>query len=287
MYASFMISDFQTNFVYFSGLLPHRHAQIFKDITALLKIRNLKFGILPHTHDIWCRDYMPVQVSKNKFLQFRYEPSYLKAKKWRATITDPIKICRAIGVKPKISEIVVDGGNVVRFGIKAIMTERIYSENCGYPEEVLVDILKELLKVNELIIIPEEPGDPFGHADGCVRFIDEKNVIINEPQKDNQKFNRSLRRILKNHRLSFHEVPYFIDNDPKNKDSVVGNYINYLEVGNLVVVPAYNGYDVENTKAFKAIKRVFGPRKVVESIESTAIAKQGGVLNCVSWGILK
>ena len=89
-----MITDKETNFVYFSELLPKRHSAFFKELTVILKHKGMKYVLLPDTNDIWCRDYMPVQVSKNNFLQFKYRPSYLtRYKKYRKTITDAAETC--------------------------------------------------------------------------------------------------------------------------------------------------------------------------------------------------
>lgn len=41
---------------------------------------NVKYAFLKGTKDIWCRDYMPVQTESGKFIQFKYNPSYLKGK---------------------------------------------------------------------------------------------------------------------------------------------------------------------------------------------------------------
>lgn len=272
--------------VYFSSLLPVRFSEFFKNLSGILDSTKVKWGLLPHTNDIWCRDYMPVRVSPRKFVQFKYAPSYLMTKKWRSTITDPVKVCEAVGIKADPWDFVIDGGNVVRFGSKAIMTERIYSENPEYYPEIFPDVLKDFLKVDELIMIPEEPWDPYGHADGCVRFLNENTVIIHELHKSHPGFDRALRNVLKKHRLEYVEMPYFIDNDPKHKDSAVGNYVNYLEAGKVIVVPAYMGYSKQNERALSVLKSVFKGKKIVQ-IESTPIAKLGGVLNCVSWDLGK
>jgi len=182
-------------------------------------------------------------------------------------------------------DLVVDGGNIVRLGWKAIMTERVYQENPGFRKPAVHAILMDLLNVDKLIMIPVEPGDPYGHADGCVRFVDENTVLINEPLAETSRFCRELRKILEKNSLRWHEMPYFWDYDPKNKDSAVGNYLNYLEVANLIVVLRYRGYNAKNKKAILVLRQVFGSSIDIVSVEATPIAKQGGVLNCVSWNI--
>ncbi|MBU4305140.1 MAG: hypothetical protein KJ893_05930, partial [Candidatus Omnitrophica bacterium] len=63
-----MITDQETNSVYFSKHLSQRYPEFFKELEGILERNGIKYGLLPHTNDIWCRDYMPVQVSKNEFV---------------------------------------------------------------------------------------------------------------------------------------------------------------------------------------------------------------------------
>ena len=70
-----MIADNQTDTVFVSELLTARHPQIERDLRAALGSR---LKVIPGTKDIWCRDFMPIQLNTNRFLQFRYEPDYLK-----------------------------------------------------------------------------------------------------------------------------------------------------------------------------------------------------------------
>jgi len=281
-----MITDQETNFVYFSDLLPHRHSKFFKELTVILQRKRIRYGLLPDTNDIWCRDYMPVQVSKDEFVQFKYDPKYLQTKKWRLTITNAAKTCQAIGINPKISDLVVDGGNVVRCGSKAIMTECVYQENSSYPKESLVSLLKDLLKVDQLIMIPVEPEDPYGHADGCVRFISKDQVIINKPSGSHSGFDKELRRILTDSGLAYVELPYSIEDDLRNEDSAVGNYVNYLDTGSVILLPSYGGHEKSNEQAFAIASEAMEEHdKKVILVESTDLAKDGGILNCASWEI--
>ena len=76
------ITDNRTDKVYISSLLNTVRGTLDKEIRSKLKEDILKYGgsngsLLLNTRDVWVRDYMPVQVSKDRFIQFRYEPDYL------------------------------------------------------------------------------------------------------------------------------------------------------------------------------------------------------------------
>ena len=124
-----MITDRETDFVYFSDHLPQKHPKFFKELETILRLKKISYGLLPCTKDIWCRDYMPIQISKDRFIQFKYDPIY-------SPITDSTEACKAIRIKPVVSDIKIDGGNIVKSRTKVIMTERVIYKNRGcYSEE--------------------------------------------------------------------------------------------------------------------------------------------------------
>lgn len=59
-------------------------------------------------------------------------------------------------------------------------------------------------------------------------------------------------------------------------------YINYLQMSGLVIVPTFN--IVEDDEAINQLKEVF-PNDKILSTDSSEIAKEGGILNCISWNI--
>jgi agmatine deiminase len=281
-----MITDQETNFVYLSELLPQRHPKFFKELKAILQRMGIECGPLPHTKDIWCRDYMPIQLLKNEYVQFRYDPVYLNdSKKHKATITDPRKVCEASRIEPRVSDIKLDGGNIVKSRNKAIMTERIFAENPRFLRKKLLSKLKTLLKVRQVIVVPECPYDRYGHTDGMVRFIDgivdEETVLVNDFSEESANFFSKFHRALSRQGLFPVLLPYTAY---RNKgDDAKGIYINYLQVGKNVIYPTYGLK--EDALAHKVFSRYFGANVI--PIRSNRIAKKGGVLNCVSWNMRK
>ena len=276
-----MITDQQTNFVYFSGRLPYRHPGLFKKLKVALRLKGVPYGLLPHTSDIWCRDYMPIQAASGRFIQFNYNPRYLQSKQSRRTITDTAKVCKAIGIKPIVSDIKLDGGNVVASRTRVIMTERVLLENPSYSAEKLTKELKRLLKVKEVILIPECPCDEFGHADGMVRFLDEDTIFVNEYSLDID-LKEKLHSVLGKAGLAILPVPY---HPYENDDSLdaTGIYINYLRLKKAFLYPVYGLH--EDALARETFSGCFGARAV--PIDAGKLAKEGGILNCISWNILK
>jgi agmatine deiminase len=63
-----------------------------------------------------------------------------------------------------------------------------------------------------------------------------------------------------------------------------GIYINYLQMNQALFVPVFN--QSEDEEALKKIRNLFPNTKVVP-VESSEIAREGGILNCITWNILK
>ena len=78
-----MIDDKDTNVVYFSDLLRTnvKFTTTYKQLTSILNSHNITYKFLPETKDIWVRDYMPIQINRNSFLEYRYDPNYLQGDK--------------------------------------------------------------------------------------------------------------------------------------------------------------------------------------------------------------
>ena len=95
-----MITDNQTNKLsLFIRLLAKQTTKFFQRFEKVFADCNIKFQFLPHTKDIWAIDFMPVQISKDKFVEFTYNPDYLQPKKEKKTISDVDSICNAINLK--------------------------------------------------------------------------------------------------------------------------------------------------------------------------------------------
>ncbi len=124
-----MIADHEANVVYVADTLERRFPSVHVGLKTILERHGTPLQIIPGTRDIWCRDYMPIQVGENRFVQFQYSPDYL-AGKYRHLMADgEIGPTLAFLRNCERSEIVLDGGNVVRWDDQVIMTEKVFDEN--------------------------------------------------------------------------------------------------------------------------------------------------------------
>jgi agmatine deiminase len=279
-----MIPNSQNTTVYFSSLLKQQIPTLTANLEKELYSQKIAFSYLTNTKDIWCRDFMPIQIGKNEFVLFNYFPSYLKgASNLR---TDNTKVCEKHGISYIFSPIILDGGNVVKLNEKAILTDRIFTENkTKIGDSTLLNNLEKLLNA-EIIIIPTEVDDVVGHADGMVRFLDNKTVLVNDYSKTDSKksFQKKLYSALVSNNLEIVFTPYFPDEKwfSKNKYDIApatGVYMNFLQVGETIFLPQFS------IPQDKTAVNFFSNSFNVIKIDCKELAQYGGLLNCISWEI--
>ena len=281
-----MINDNQTNMVYFSAILKENPFTAFcNNLVSILQKHGILLRFLENTADIWCRDYMPVQVREDKFIEYVYDPDYLKGRRSHLR-SDASVVCRSAGIKTIKTDIVLDGGNVIKYNNRVIMTEKIFEENRHYTQEALIAKLAELFE-SEIIIIPWVRGyeDTFGHADGLVRFIDENTVLVNNwyGTKKPVKKERAFGDVLSSHGLKIETLQF---NVPKPDYNINWGYLNFLQMKDLLLIPTFGiEEDIQALEQFHKLFPDYSVRNQIETIDSRVIIENEGVLNCISWGI--
>jgi len=278
-----MISDRDTNIIYFSKHLKtdSRFSDTYERISETLKSFGVKPRLLPDTKDIWARDYMPIQVSINKFIEYRFDPDYLQGK-WkgcRDLKTYPDIVCDSIERATVKSNIILDGGNVVKSNNCVILTDKVVTENrLSYSKTELVEQLKKIFKVEKIVLIPWDKKEKFGHSDGVVRFINDTKVLINEIYE----YDTKLLYRLKQNGLKWDFLRFKVS----KKDNRNWAYINFLQTKDLILLPKLK-IDEDN-QALEQIEKHYpdyAKNNRIAQIDMRKIIKFGGALNCISWTI--
>lgn len=267
--------------VYVSELLKTKFPECFGRLTSILDKHNIKYALIKGTKDIWCRDYMPIQIESGKLIQFRYDPSYLKGnKEWEESRSDVKEVCKLNNFDVTFSDINIDGGNVLICEGRAILSDRIFSENPELKQEELLAKLSDLLEC-EIIIIPAQNGDYTGHADGMVRFVNRNTILGNKLEDEYKYWQKGMQKVIECYNLKYIDMPFITDiKVPNHPGSAAGIYVNYLELDNLIVMPIYGRE--EDNQVFNILKKTF-PDKTIETIDYNDVAYEGGVLNCSTW----
>jgi agmatine deiminase len=275
-----MIPDWDTDCLFVSDQLERKYPALFSCLRAALE--DVPIEIVPGTHDIWCRDFMPIQLSENAFCQFSYQPDYLRNDP--ELVTPPEKCRLAFMRDYRQKPIVLDGGNIVASRTKVILTDKVYKENPTIERPRLRDRLEAIFQA-ECVFIPKEPFDEVGHSDGVVRFIAENRVLMSDYSAVDPGYGDKVRRILEKNGLEVETLPMFQEKGwrrPGELPSAVGNYVNFLRVGESVILPGYDR--PEDQLALERVRQVL-PNVVASQVPCRELAEEGGVLNCVSWTI--
>lgn len=272
-----MIHDSDANEVWLSPWLNSEFPEIFAELTAILKEHNVGCELIPDTNDLWCRDYMPIQIDDNRFVCYTYRPDYLLKKRSDAMyITDSRKVCEQLGLNAKYTDIVIDGGNVVKAGNHIIMTEKVFVENPQYDRAELCRELENLFEC-ELLFLPWDRAEKYGHSDGIVKAISDDTVLMtnyHDFDRDTAvEMERRLSTVFNVERLHYNCSKV----DPRS-----WAYINFLTVGSLIVLPKLNTeYDEQ---ALAQIKSYY-PDCTIVQLDVRRSVTAGGGLNCITWCI--
>ena len=270
-----MIPDYGCNAIYFSEWLKKDYSDIYKGLVRILNKHNVAYDIIPNTKDVWCRDYMPLQLDKERYLCYEYKPDYLmNSARNRKYLTDSLNVCRGMQLNIKKTPLIMDGGNVVKVGNKAIMTEKVFVENPSMDEDMLKKQLEKQMEC-EVVFIPWDRNEKYGHSDGIIKPISDNTILMtNYHDFDREYTNEVVKRL--SSKFEIETLSYKVRKTAPESWA----YINFLTVGKLIVLPALG--KEEDEQALSQIKRYYS-ECLVEQLNISDLVKDGGGLNCVSW----
>ena len=278
-----MITDNLTTRVYFSSILPEKCPVLNAHVIEALQEREIPYAYLSGTKDIWCRDFMPIQIEEDRFVFYKYTPNYLKDKYGLQLQTNPIEVFQteANRLLPILQnalslDLVLDGGNVVKCGDKIVMTDKVFLENKDKSVTEVQRLLEKAFRC-EVVFIPWDKGERYGHSDGIIHYLGDNRVLMTNYPDFDQALARDYLRILEKH-FDVTTLKY----DVNITDKYSWSYINFLQVGHLVLVPQLG--IPEDEQALEQISAVMPACEVV-GIPALEAVRRGGALNCISWNI--
>jgi len=277
-----MITDDQTNTVYFSSLLRERCPVLNKHITEALNENWIHYEYLSETKDIWCRDFMPIQIEEDRFVFYKYTPNYLENA--LNLQTNPEKVFRSgenhlqhLLQNAVTIDLVLDGGNVVKCGDTVIMTEKVFVENKDKTRSEVERILKDAFQC-DMLFLPWDHKEKYGHSDGIVHYAGDGKVLLTNYDEISPYYYSRFQKVLEKR---FEVIP--LKYESKRQHARSWAYINFLQIRKLVLVPKL-GLE-EDGQALEQISKAL-PDSKVEGIPALEAVRKGGALNCISWNII-
>lgn len=250
---------------------------------------------------------MPIQIDKDKYIGYEYTPDYLNTPYNSAFQTNPARINRELGIDIRQSGIILDGGNVVKTSKGIIMIDKVFEENNHISKGSLIGRMEKCFE-SEIIFLPWDKAEKYGHADGIVREISDGRVLITNYHQYDIGFADKFMKILSQH-FDVEVLDYKVEKPCKYNWC----YINFLRIGNKVFIPQltwedYSGH--KNAACPRADSKYKGKRKWFHSdieedkqaltqfiklmpkceiipVSCPQIVEEGGALNCISWNITK
>ena len=273
-----MITDGQTNRIYFSSYLEVVCPKLWTNIHTALAERRISHGLLPHTDYIWCRDYMPIQSAEDRFVAYRFEPDYLvKDKRYHKFLAcNGYDLCQELNYPAIRMDLVIDGGNIVKCGDTIVMTEKVFYENSRMSRKEVERTLRDSLEC-DILFLPWDQEEEFGHSDGIIHFAGEGRVLMTNYEDFDPKL---ASEIVKRLEQKFEVV--HLKYKTKRKHSRSWAYINFLQTEQLIMVPQL-GIE-EALQALEQISTMF-PNVETIGIPALEAVRRGGALNCISWNV--
>ena len=316
------ITDNKTDKVYISSLIDTVSGALDINTRFALKTSILNFSrnceLLYNTMDVWARDYMPIQLTHDLYLSFTYKPDYLQDYPNCVTNWQLHRVHAGhepFGFKVVQMPLILDGGNIVKAVVKEkpclIMCKKVLDEN-NLSEEDFDNWWKQWWKDNfdgtemEYVLLPWEgvKYNPIGHADGMVRYIEEGRVLFTNYEDFEDSpipaflyIDRLKEAGFEVETLSFNiKFDYKQDKLYRMLFDSSWCYINYLQVGNRILVPSL-GYEKLDQEAIRQIDAAFNKKRHIADVElidvdltgivaeMNNIQNSGGALNCLTWTI--
>lgn len=297
------ILDADTNVCYFSRELSASSSGL--NIITRIANYGIDVKLLDGTRDIWCRDYMPIQIGKEVYVGYEYTPDYLATPYNSSFQTNPARINRELGLDVRQSGIILDGGNVVKTSKGIIMVDKVFEENNHISKGTLISRMENYFE-SEIIFMPWDKAEKYGHADGIVREISDGRVLMTNYHQYDRGFADKFMKI-----LSWHFDVEVLDYKVEKPNKYNWCYINFLRIGNKVFIPQltwedysaprcaayppegskYNGKrkwfhsDIDEDKQALTQFRELMPNCEIIPVSCPHIVEDGGALNCISWNI--
>jgi agmatine deiminase len=98
---------------------------------------------------------------------------------------------------------------------------------------------------------------------------------------------KKMEKLIPEKGLEYVNMPFFEYKEKQYSSSAIGCYVNYLEVGNLIIFPIFEVPGNKDDECLDLMAELY-PRHKIEPINiNDIVRKGGGLMNCISWNVLK
>ncbi|MDD2240043.1 MAG: agmatine deiminase family protein [Kiritimatiellae bacterium] len=273
------ILEFQT--AYARRILGRDNVVILGDRATLRELaQTLPADILLEApmRDIWTRDFFPVLPDKP--ILFRYAAAAQSGSQARAdrTQADVVQLAHRLTLDIQQVPWILDGGNVVANGDgRAIVSDRFLTDNHLDRTQALA-LLHEHLGADQIAILPADPDDRLGHADGIAAFLGTNTVAITQGHDNyHDAVVHQLRSAFPG--IQIIELAWDEVNDAFDPEygSATGLHLNATLTDRFLYVPVYGRES--DARALEQIRAATD--RVVVPVDAAQVGRLGGSVRCL------
>ena len=273
---------------YFIVLIHHKNVHIQDDLNMInskLSDINNNYGKFISFYeynydDIWIRDYGP-QLTSSGLTNFGYNGYGAKYKHENdKNFIDNFIKKYTLEQKFLLNEVIIEGGNIINSTKDYILNKNPIIIHNSLPWDIVEDKLIEKGLTGD---------DTNGHIDNLVRFKNDQTILYMASDDRNhpdylmlKELETQLQSILVESNIIDSMIPidHGLNDVVKNDDGNIlpFSYLNYIEIGNVIIFPINANTDSEKKSA---IKEIFANNNIY-FIESVGLLNEFGGLHCCS-----
>lgn len=254
--------------------------------------------------EIWLRDV--IGINKNgRIIKPKYAPNYCQYEAQEEQLQKINKLSRRIIKECLGKEIIdidlkLDCGNFVCNEESIYLTDKVLEQNNTLSSKEIEIIVKDNTGLQPCFINGNK-SDTIGHMDAYLSFLNNKTVLLSDypsfpflkddidfiKRLDNQLASKGIERITVYDR-PIYEIAYCGCNRKNGKPcfySARGNYMNFLRINKLIILPEYKLCSKRETDYYNKINQetLENLGFEVKRINCDQLARLGGVLHCISF----
>lgn len=244
---------------------------------------------------MWIRDFGPIFVRRSDGSGSIVDTYYSARDELGARPLDdqfPFVLANALGVQCSYVPIALEGGNLVHNGNGlGVSTMKLIDRNRfrNFSGEEFTGLMNTYFSLKTLTFVPSIPGEPTGHADMLMTFVNPKTVVVAEAQPEETEEVRSHieraaqligEQLIDGRAVQVQRIPL-----PPRKEGMWRSYTNVFYVNGLMLVPSYSDVDPSLEKEVMDTYQRLLPKWEIVPIVADELIETGGFLHCLTLGI--
>jgi agmatine/peptidylarginine deiminase len=242
---------------------------------------------------MWVRDWGPIGVERPGGGLQLVDPHYEGNARNPGDDRAGADIAVDLGLPVRTLPLTLEGGDVLSNGRGLGLTSRrLVQRNVrerGYDARDVAELLRSHLGFEDWFPLPSLVGEPTGHVDMFVTFVDPLTVVVGryDPLVDptNAALLDTVAAALNGFVTRAGTLRVERVTMPARPDAIWRSYTNVVYANDAVLVPQYPDHDPELDAAARRLYRRLLPGRKIVGIDSSELIRRNGALHCVTLNV--